>query len=354
MPIVKANAYGHGLEPVARACTEAGAEWLGVAIPDEAITLREAGVESRILVLGACDPDSAGDMVRYSVDCAVSTPEAVRALSLAAQAHGKPARVHAKIDSGMGRVGVLPGEAESLFAGIAAAPGLEWAGLMTHFAASDAVDLAFSREQWARFAAAIPVALRLRRSADPLMVHAANSAATCRMPDTRAPMLGVRHMVRPGLLTYGVPAAPGERPLLRQAVTLTARIPQVRTVPAGATVSYGATFTTRRESRLAVVPLGYADGYPRAASNRASVLLRGRRVPVVGRICMDQFVIDATDTGAEIGDEVVLLGAQGDGVISVEEVAAWGDTIHHEVMARFSARLPRLYGGLEPTPNPVG
>lgn len=346
MAVVKANAYGHGLVPVAVSALEGGAAALGVAIPEEAVELREAGITAPVLVMGASDPAAAADLVRLGIDAVVSTPELLSALNTEALLLGRSARVHVKVDTGMGRVGVAPEDAPAFLRQVTDSAGIEWAGLMTHFATADEPDLAMAREQCRKFHDVISTAMPLRSRGGPmLVVHAANSAAICALPESFQNLPGgCMPAVRCGLLTYGVPPIPGgPMPDLTPALSLHARVTQARTVPSGTTVSYGATFRTERESRLAIIPLGYADGYARANSGHASVLLRGRRVPVVGRVCMDQFVVDATDTGAEVGDEVVLLGTQGSDEITVNELAAWGNTVHHEVLARLGARLPRVY-----------
>lgn len=349
--VVKANAYGHGLVPAARAALDGGAFALGVAIAEEALTLRAAGILAPVLVMGASEPAAAEELVRHSVDAVVSTLEQVHALGRAAVRQQRAARVHVKIDTGMGRVGVSRADAAEFMARVAAEEGVTWAGLMTHFATADENDSPLAARQWSEFQKAISSAIPLYRftagggAAEPLTIHAANSAAICRVRaawETRVP--GALFAVRPGLLTYGItPVDGGPLPGIRPALALKARVAQARDVPAGTTVSYGATFATRRPSRLAIVPLGYADGYSRANSSRACVLLRGRRAPVVGRVCMDQFVVDATEMGAEAGDEVTLLGLQGDDEISVHELAAWSDTIHHETLVRLGERLPRVY-----------
>jgi alanine racemase len=346
MAVVKANAYGHGLVPAAQAALLGGAAARGVAIPEEALALREAGITARVLVMGAADPSTAEALVRAGIDAAVSSDELLAALSAAAARQGRPARVHVKVDTGMGRVGVSPEDAPRFLRRAAGSAGVEWVGLMTHFATADEPDLSMAREQWRRFRDVITAAIALREpQAEPLLVHAANSAAVCTLPETwQSPPEGCVPLVRCGLLAYGIPPVPsGPIPDLTPALSLKARVTQARDVPAGTTVSYGATFRTSRPSRLAIIPLGYADGYARANSNRAEVLLRGRRVPVAGRVCMDQFVVDATETGAEMGDEVVLLGRHGSDEINVNELAAWGATVHHEVLARLGARLPRMY-----------
>lgn len=348
MAVIKANAYGHGLVPAARAALAGGAAALGVAIPEEAIALREAGIRSRVLVMGISDSSAAEDLLWHDVDVTVSTLELAARLSVKSIRMERHPRLHIKVDTGMGRVGVSPEEAPGFIRLITqkSVGDIRWAGLMTHFATADEPDLSMAREQWRKFQDVISAAMPLRAPGDePLWLHAANSAAVCALPRTwQNPPEGGIPFVRCGLLTYGIPpVSSGPMPDLTPALSLKARITQARWVPAGTTVSYGATFRTERDSLLAIVPLGYADGYARANSNRAEVLLHGRRVPVAGRVCMDQFVIDATETGAKVGDEVVLLGKQGDEEITVSELAAWGDTIPHEVLARLGARLPRIY-----------
>lgn len=344
LAVVKANAYGHGLVPVSEAALAAGAAGLAVAIPDEGITLREAGVTGRILIMGICEPSAAPDIVHHNLEATVSTTQLLDALAAESRRQQSTARIHVKIDSGMGRVGLIPDDAADFMRSVSAS-GVEWSGLMTHFATADEEDLTYALEQWSRFRNALAVAISIRKACPPLVVHAANSASACRLPQAYHNLpAGTKPMVRSGLLIYGIPPAPtGPVPPTRPALSLKARITQARNVPAGTSVSYGATFTTSLPSRLAIVPLGYADGYSRANSNRASVLLRGKRAPVVGRVCMDQFVIDATGIGAEVGDDVVLIGCQGEDEITVLELAEWGNTIHHEVLTRLSARLPRIY-----------
>jgi alanine racemase len=346
MAVVKANAYGHGLVPVARAALAGGAAALAVAIPEEAIALREAGIRSRVLVMGASDPSAAEDLLWHDVDVTVSTNELLANMLVKAVRLERRPRLHVKVDTGMGRVGVSPEKTSRFIEEIMRSSSARWAGLMTHFATADEPDLSMAREQWRKFQDVISAAIPLRASGgEPLWVHAANSAAVCSLPETwQNPPEGCIPFVRCGLLTYGIPPVPsGPMPDIRPALSLKARVTQARWVPAGTTVSYGATYRAPHDSLLAIVPLGYADGYARANSNRAQVLLRGQRVPVVGRVCMDQFVVDATNTGAKVGDEMVLLGRQGDEEITVNELAAWGDTVHHEVLARLGARLPRLY-----------
>jgi alanine racemase len=345
--VVKANAYGHGLVESARAALAGGAGMLAVAIPAEAATLRRAGIRAPVLVMGGCVPEDAPLVVAANAQVACATPEFLDALRGAAVRAGATAPVHLKVDTGMGRLGVDVTEVGAWAQRIAAAgPFLSLAGLFTHFATADEEEQGPTRAQLAAFRTAVEAVCRETNA--PIVVHAANSPGIVRIREAFAAenWPGVRIAVRPGLLIYGVPAVPGG-PDVRPALSLKARVTQARDVPAGRAISYGGTFTTKRPSRLALVPLGYADGYSRANSNRAFVLLRGRRVPVAGRVCMDQFVVDATDTGAEVGDEVVLIGRQGDDEITVNELAGWGGTVHHEVLARLGERLPRVYPDAE-------
>ena len=334
MAVVKANAYGHGLIEVARAAADAGASMLGVAIPDEAARLREAGVDARVLVLGPVLPQQAEDVVRAGCAQVIGEEGAARALSTAAMRHGMRAKVHVKVDTGMGRVGVSTDRAPAFIQEVLELPGLELEGVMTHFSTADEEDLSFARDQLGRFRR-----LLVEAGVRPRWRHAANSGAIVYLPDAHL------DLVRSGLLTYGIPPRPGPCPLrLRPALSLKARITQLRTARKGENISYGRTFVTSRESRLALVPLGYADGYSRGLSNRGEVLVRGCRARVVGRVCMDQFVVDVTEIGdVRAGDEVVLIGRQGCEEIAVWDVARAMDGIAHEVVAMLGARLSRRY-----------
>lgn len=345
--VVKANAYGHGLIPVAKAALQGGAHGLSVAIPEEGITLRTAGVPGRILVMGAADPRAADAIVQHDLDAVASTPDLLDTLNTAAGSRDRTARVHLKLDTGMGRVGVFPDEAPELLKRLDRLPNLRVAGLMTHFATADEDDLGLADLQSRRFFDALQALTDAgMQTTEDFIAHAGNSAGAVRIARLFPPALrgAVRFGVRIGLLTYGVPpTGDADHPALLPALSLKARVTQARTVPAGTTVSYGVTFTTSRTTRLALVPLGYADGYSRALSNVGKVLLRGGFAPVVGRVCMDQFVVDATATGAEVGDEIVLLGEQNSRRITVLDMAESAGTIHHEVLTRFGERLPRIY-----------
>lgn len=334
MAVVKANAYGHGLVPAARAALKGGAAALGVARLEEGLRLRSAGIGAPVVVLGCALPEQAEALVRAGLSQTVSDIGLARALSQASLALDKPARVHLKIDTGMGRVGVHPEDAPALGGKIVSLPGLTLEGIATHIPWDEAVDMPRAEAQIARFKACLQ-ALGLR----PRWRHAANSVITARMPHAHL------DLVRVGLLTYGIPPADGAPHIgLRPALSIKARLVQIRSMQPGQTVSYGGTFTVTRPSRLAVVPIGYADGYARSLSNRAQMLIRGQRCPVVGRICMDQTVVDVTGVpGAAVGDEVIALGRAGGDEISVWELANLADSITHEVVSRLSRRLPRVF-----------
>ena len=343
MAVVKADAYGHGAVPVARAALAAGATWLGVAMPEEAAVLRAAGIGSRILILGPIAPAQAGLVACHDLDQCVSDPAQAEVLSRVATSAGRSLRLHLKVDTGMGRVGVSLREVGPAAARIAALPAVRLAGLMTHFAESDAEDPGFTREQLARFATATD-ALRAAGVPIPLR-HAANSAALLCHPGARL------DLARPGIMLYGChPCArrgqtdPGLAPALRFLTVVS----HLKDLPAGGSVSYGRTFVAPRDLRIATLPVGYADGLARLLSGQGQVLIGGQRVPIVGRICMDMTMVDVTRVpDVRVGDEAVLIGRQGAEEITVDEIAALTGTISYEVLCRVGARVPRVYRAAE-------
>ncbi len=340
LAVAKANAYGHGLVEVSQVCLEAGAAGLGVALLTEAVALRDAGIGAPVLVLGAPLDSEAADLVAHDITVLVDSRAQGEALSAAAARLGKVARVHVKVDTGMGRRGAVPDDVPELLQHLLALPYLAVEAIATHFATADEPDAAFALQQLAEFDRCLSQARALCGS--PLLGHAANSAATLRLPAAH------HDMVRPGLLVYGVPPYPGSERVvaLRPAMRLVSRIVSVRDMPAGTPVGYGCTYRMEHAGRVAIVPLGYADGFSRRNSNTGDVLLRGRRVPIRGRICMDQFMVDVTDLPeARVGDEVVLLGRDGGEEITVQEIADRTGTITHETLAALTCRLPRRYGG---------
>jgi alanine racemase len=341
MAVVKADAYGHGAVPVAWAALGAGATWLGVAVPEEGAALRAAGLQARILVLGPIAPEQAALVVAQDLDQCVSDPGQAETLSREAALRGRVQRLHLKVDTGMGRVGLPPRAAGAAAERIAAFPAVRLVGLMTHFAEADADDPEFTREQLARFEA-VSRDLRAAGIAIPLR-HAANSAGLIRHPDARL------DLVRPGIMLYGCqPCAtrrPGD-PALSPALRLRTAISQLADLAAGTSVSYGRTFVAPRDMRIATLPIGYADGLSRLLSGRGQALILGRRVPILGRVCMDMTMVDVTHLpGVRVGDEAVLIGRQGGEEITADEVAGLTGTISYEVLCRVGPRVPRVYHG---------
>lgn len=337
MAVLKADGYGHGAIKTARTALNNGATWLGVACLSEALTLRSAGVDAPILVLGYTPPWQARETVAHQVDATVFSLETAEALNRAAKELGQVARVHVKVDTGMGRLGLLPEDVVPFVRALREMPGLSIQGLFTHFAMADSADRSQTELQWRRFSELL--ADLEARGWRPSLVHAANSAAMLTLPEAHL------DMVRIGIALYGLnPSSevclpPGFRP----ALTFKTQVAQVKTLPPGCCVSYGCTYRTSRTSRIAVIPVGYADGFRRAPQHWGEVLVRGRRAPVVGRVCMDQSMIDVTDIpGVRQGDDVVLIGSQGRERITVDEVAARLGTINYEVVSEILARVPRV------------
>ena len=350
MAVVKADAYGHGAVPVSKAALEAGATWLGVAVPEEAAPLRAAGITSRILVLGPIAGDQADLVVALDLDQTVSDPSLAEAVDRVARARGRVISLHLKVDTGMHRVGIRPQQVQSVAERIAALRSVRLVGLMTHLAAAEAEDPAFAREQLARFAeaerglAAAGVRVSVR--------HAANSAALIFLPEARL------DLVRPGIMLYGCHPRGRQqhiKPLLTPALRLRTVISHIQEVARGDSVSYGRTFVAPRDLCVATLPVGYADGYGRLLSNQGHVLIRGLRVPIVGRVCMDMAMVDVTRVpGARVGDEVVLIGRQGAEEITADDVAELQGTISYEVLCRIGPRIPRIYLPSSPAPPPEG
>ncbi len=344
---VKGNAYGHGLLDVARAYERLGVDWLGVASIDEAARLRDGGITKSLLVQTAILPEEAGAALEYRVQPAVCSVEVGAALDRAASARNTVATVHLKIDTGMGRLGVWHEEAEALAKRLQAFRRLRIAGCFTHFPSAED-DRRFTTAQIAAFRKLLA---RLRKMLDaPVLGHAANSMALLSYPDSHC------DLVRPGLAFFGLYPTPRLRRTitLQPALSWKTRIVFVKRVPAGRGISYGLTHTTRRPTVIATLPVGYADGYMRALSNRSVVLIRGQRASVVGRICMDQVMVDVGRiANVQVGDEAVLIGTQGDEEIRAEELAHRAGTIAYEICTSISDRVPRRYIGQERLPIAV-
>ena len=342
---VKANAYGHGLLPVARTALDAGATWLAVHRIQTAITLREAGIESPVLLLGHVLPSAVDLVLGHRITPTLVDWETARLLSARAD---HPVPVHIKIDTGMSRYGLEPDRAVDFVRDVATLPNIIINGIFSHFAAADEPNLDFAQRQWTQFQEILQ-AINDAGHTIP-MPHICNSAGIITMPEAHLAA------VRPGLLIYGMAPSPESMPdfPLRRALTLKSTVIKVRDLAPATTISYGRTFVTRHATRVALVSLGYGDGYPRLASNRGSVLIHGQRAPIRGRICMDQLVVEVTDIpNVTVGEEVVAIGRQGDGEITPEEVGAWAQTINYEVTTGLLPQVVRVYrqNGCYPAPG---
>lgn len=341
MAVVKADGYGHGGVQAAEAALQAGADYLGVAFLDEAIRLREAGIEAPILVLGHTPNYAYPAAIHHSVSVTVHTEEGLDELIACTEAMRRKARVHLKIDTGMSRIGVTgPESALALARKAHHSPYIELEGIFTHFAAADSEDDRYTKRQFAAFLAVIQHVERELGIRIPLR-HCCNSAAAVRHPEMRM------DMVRAGIGLYGLSpfgrsAWPGLQ--LQPAMQFKTRIAAVKTVPAGQPVGYGGTYTPDRPAVIATIPVGYADGLPRSLSNRGFVLVRGHRIPIAGRICMDQTMLDVSGL-AEItpGEEVILFGSSGAAELPAAEWAEQAGTIHYEIVCQIGKRVPRLY-----------
>ncbi len=337
LAVVKAQAYGHGAISVSKHLLGLGADMLGVALVEEGRELREAGIDAPMLVMGAVIPSQAEALVALRLTPVVFTPEMARALSGAARRLKTRVPVHVKIDTGMGRIGIAPEAAPAFIKELRDLDGLMVQGLMTHFADADLRDKQFASMQMDRFGTLLKE-LDARGGAIPLR-HAANSAAVL---DYQQALFT---MVRPGLMLYGYNPLEEETGAdLRPVLSLVTRIVFLKKVPAGVPISYGRTFVTGRESLIATVPIGYADGYNRGLSNKGEALVRGVRARVAGRVCMDMCMLDVTEVpGVREGDEVVLIGEQGGRRITADELAVKTGTIAYEVLCGISSRVPRVY-----------
>jgi alanine racemase len=337
MPILKANAYGHGLVAVARAVEAEGAPCLGLAFVEEGIALRRAGIRAPILVLGGILGDQIPRFLDHDLCLAASSVDKLRAIDACAASLGVRAGVHLKIDTGMERIGIHWYSAEKLLEAALQCGNVDVLGVFSHLASSDEPDGSYTRLQLERFLEV--VSFYERRSLPTPMRHLANSGAVLQHPDTWL------DAVRPGILLFGVKPAQAMALSVPVAPAMTwkSRVVYFKVVEAGNPVSYGSTWAPDRQTRMVTVPVGYGDGYPRALSNRAEVLIAGRRYPVRGRVCMDQVMVDIGWDSAYNGDEVVLLGGQGEERISAEGLAARAGTIPYEILTGINTRVPRVH-----------
>ena len=340
MGIVKANAYGHGLVPVARHLEACGVDRLGVAFVEEGIALRRAGIRLPILVLGGIFGPQVADYLRHELEITVSSLDKLRQVEAVAEALGQRARVHLKIDTGMERIGVHSYSCAGFIEAAAASRWCDIVGVYSHLACADDPGSPMTDRQVERFAEACAHFTRI--GAPMPLRHLANSGGVLHAPGTWL------DLVRPGIILYGVLPDPASQATLalRPALSLVSRVVYFKVVRAGGTVSYGATWAAATDTRIATIPVGYGDGYPRALSSRGEVLLRGHRRPIAGRVCMDQFMVDLGPDGTAYNeDEVVLVGRQDGQAIRVEDIARQAGTIPYEILTGLNERIPRAYVG---------
>jgi len=340
MGVVKADAYGHGLLPVARALADEGADYLGVGSLEEGLSLRQAGLNLPVLLLLGILPEEAAPAVAADLEVALFRLDVAQALAAAASSQGKKAGVHLKVDTGMGRLGLIPDEVLPFLEGLRACPQLEVLGLTSHLAVADQEDKSYTLRQLEQFTGVIRAA-RDRGWELPLS-HIANSAALWELKEAHFAL------VRPGIMLYGSPPA-AERPVpvaLQPVMSYTSRVLQVKRLSAGCSISYGRTYTTREECDLAVLPVGYANGYSRLLSNRGEVLIRGRRAPIRGRVCMNLTMVEVTHLkGVQAGEPVVLLGPMGEDRLTGDDLAGWAQTISYEIYLALGNANPRRHMG---------
>ena len=337
MPILKANAYGHGLVRVGQHMQALGAKVLGVAYLEEGILLREAGVTTPILVLGGILGSQAPLFIQHDLMGTASSVEKLEHIEAAAEAAGMPARVHLKIDTGMERIGVHYYNADSLLDAALKCTHVRVEGIFSHFANADAADLSSAKLQIERF----QEVLRFyeRRSLPLPLRHMANSGAILQLPESWL------DLVRPGIMLFGVyPSSEVHRTVeVKPALTWGSRVVYFKVVRPGHPISYGSTWQSDHSVRVVTIPVGYGDGYFRSMSGKAQVLMRGKRYPVVGTICMDQFMVNIEQDSAYNEDEVLLIGEGEDARITVEELAEWAGTIPYEILTNINTRVPRVY-----------
>ena len=336
--VCKADGYGHGSVMTAKAALEAGADWIAIAIPEEAVPLRDEGIEAPILVLGPSNLSQWRLAAELDLSMVVASEDCVQCARSVSRETGKTMRLHRKVDTGMKRIGVRSAEElDHMLDLIKSEPELKLEGLMTHFAVADETDKAYTNMQNERFKHCVD---QVRRRGFSPMSHAANSGGALDCPGT------ANDMVRVGIAMYGCyPSDEVCRNVnLRPVMSLRTQISFIKTVEAGSKLSYGCTFTAPEEMRIATLPIGYADGYNRLLSSRGEVLIRGRRARVVGRVCMDQILVDVTGIGdVKLHDEAVCIGRQGRDEITAEELAKLCGTINYEILCAISPRVPRLY-----------
>ena len=337
MVVVKANAYGHGIVAVSRTLEREGVDYLGVATTDEALTLRSSGVKSPILVLGAVLPEEAPVAVRNDITLTLCSDDLAKALIREAKRLNKPAKVHIKIDTGMGRIGVWHESAPSFIENIFKTKELFPEGIYTHFSSAGRDDF-FTQYQIDSFDGLLKK--MSQKNINFKLRHAANSIALISVLKSHL------NLIRPGIIMYGIYPKKGASKLIRlkPVMSLKTRVTFLKDVPAGRSISYGRTYITQKDTKIATLPIGYADGYGRILSNKAQAIVRGKRAPVIGKITMDQTMLDVGHIqNVKTGDEVVLIGSQRGELITADELAKLCGTIPYEIVTGISDRVPRVY-----------
>jgi alanine racemase len=347
LAVIKADGYGHGVIPVAKAVLNAGASWLGVACVDEGLALRGTGVPAPILVMGHAAPEELAAAAHGNLTLTLGTAAQCAAITAAARGLRNPLHVHIKIDTGMGRFGLLPEQLDELGRTLARTPAIRVEGCFTHLARGEEDPAEATNTQLQRFDSAL--ATLARYGIEPEIIHAANSGATLIAPHSRL------NMVRAGLLLYGYKPNPSVAPALtlRPALEVESCLVRVETLPGGTRIGYGHMHRLDREATVGLVPIGYADGLLRSLSGIGYLVAGGRRVPIIGRISMDQCMVDLTDVGqvAE-GDPVAVIGAQGNESVWADDLGRWANTIVYEILCGISPRVPRAYlGGVTMSAN---
>ncbi len=336
--VVKANAYGHGVVKVARKLSQLGVEYFCVGSPDEGIELRNAGIEKPILVLAEVLKSQYADIIKGDLIQTAASMETLASLNQAAKKFGKKIRVHLKIDTGMGRIGFLNQDLPEVFNKAVKLENIEVEGILSHLARADEEDKEFSYKQLQKFNSALD---KIKNAGFKLpLLHIANSAAIIDLKETSL------DLVRPGIMLYGLlPSNDLQKNAdLKPLLSFKTRVVQLRNLPAGSAVSYGSTYITDSEEKLAVLPIGYKDGYPRLLSNQGEVLINGQRAPIRGKVCMGQTIVSVEEIDeVQVGDEVVLIGKQGNEEISATEIADLCGTINYEIVCGLSERLEKIY-----------
>ena len=335
--VIKADAYGHGIVAVARCLEAKGCAYFGVAYLEEALLLREEGIQTPILVMGGILGEQIPLYIAHNITLTASSIDKLEAIEDTAQQMQRQATVHLKIDTGMGRIGVQEWSAHKLFKVATSCVNLHIEGIFTHFANADSTDVQHAKIQMDRFEGVLQTAIEMGLQIP--TVHMANSGAALQLPNSH------KHLVRTGLLLYGVyPDSEIARTIdVKPVLKWTSRVVYFKVLPANRPVGYGSKWSSPKQTRIVTIPVGYGDGYHRRMTGRAEVLIRGKRYPVVGSICMDQIMVDIGWDEVYNGEEVVLLGKQGNQEITVDELAQWADTISYEILTSINLRVTRRY-----------